>query len=81
MVTKQEVMDHYAQARKDSNCGDCSPFVMAHLSRMVEDENGLYTLISQFFETREYYTLEMVKEGIRADIAQYIKDLQKVAEI
>ena len=74
-------MDHYAQARKDSNIGECSPFVIAHLARMVEDENGLYTLISQFFETREYYTLELVKEGIRADIAQYIKDLQRVAEI
>ena len=81
MVTKQEVRDYYAQNRNDSNKGICPQFVIAHLNRMVEDETGLYTLASQLLGDREYYTLQMVKTSIRADIAQSIKDLQKMAEI
>jgi hypothetical protein len=82
MVTNQEVRDYYAENRKDSNVGMCPEVVKEVLDTMVEDEKGLYTLSSAFLGgDREYYTLDTVKERIRAGIAQYIKDLQRIAEI
>jgi hypothetical protein len=82
MVTKQDIWNHYAENRKDSNVGMCPATIKDYLDTMVEDENGIYALSSQLLSgDHEYYTLEMVKDAIRRDIAQCIKDLQRIAEI
>ena len=81
MVTKQDVKNYYAQNRKDSSVGRCSPFVEQFLKSIPEDETGIYTLSGELFGVREYYTMDMIQHSIRSGIAQLIKDLQKTAEI
>ena len=81
MVTKQEVKEYYAENRKDSNQGMCSPFVEKFLEGIPEDKTGIYTLAGELIGTRDYYTMDQIKNSIRAAINQYIKDLKKVTEI
>lgn len=86
MVTKQEVMDHYATARarpRDDAPGICPRSVMEALAGMAEDERGIYDQALEFFvgSEREYLTLDEVKASIRAEIDDLIADLRKTQAI
>jgi len=85
MVTKQEVIDHYANARArpgDDAPGICPRAVIEALDAMAEDEHGIYDLAAEFFGwERRYLTLDEVKESIRARIDDLIADLKKIQAI
>jgi len=85
MVTKQEVMDHYANARArpgDDAPGICPRAVEEALDAMPEDEHGIYDLAPRSFGwERRYLTLDEVKEFIRASIDDLIADLRKIQAI
>lgn len=89
MVTKQEVRDYYAENRKDSNVGICPRVVDDYLSTVFDDETGhIYDVSSVLCQDDdgnqlpiEYRSLEDIQYGFRAYVRQYIKDLQKIAEI
>ena len=84
MVTKQEVIDHYANARALPGIGPgyCPRAVLAALDAMAEDEHGIYDLAAEFFGwERRYLTLDEVKESIRASIDDLIADLKKIQAI
>ena len=85
MVTKQEVMDHYANARArpgDDAPGICPRSVVEALDAMAEDEYGIYDMAVEFFGwERKYLTLDEVKESIRARIDDLIADLRKTQAI
>ena len=86
MVTKQDVMDHYANARArpgDDAPGICPRSVMEALAGMAEDEHGIYDQALEFFvgSEREYLTLDEVKASIRAEIDDLIADLRKTQAI
>ena len=86
MVTKQEVIDHYASARTrpgDDAPGICPRAVLEALDAMAEDEYGLYDLAFELFDglERRYLTLDEVKVSIRASIDDLIADLRKIQAI
>ena len=86
MVTKQEVIDHYANARTrpwDDAPGVCPKVVLTALDRLSEDEHGIYDLAAEclFGMKRRYLTLDEVKESIRNSIDDLIADLQKIQKI
>ena len=85
MVTKQDVMAHYASARArpgDDAPGFCPRAVIAALDAMAEDEHGIYDLAAEFFGwERRYLSLDEVKESIRASIDDLIADLRKIQAI
>ena len=85
MVTKQEVIDHYANAtarRGDDTPGICPRAVLAALDAMAEDEHGIYDLSAEFFGwERRYLSMDEVKESIRASIDDLIADLRKTQAI
>ena len=86
MVTKQEIMDHYANARArpgDDAPGICPRSVIEALDAMAEDEHGIYDMAVEFFagSERKYLTLDEVKESIRARIDDLIADLRKTQAI
>ena len=85
MVTKQEVIDHYASARTrpwDDAPGVCPRAVLQALYAMAEDEHGIYDLAAEFFGwERRYLSMDEVKESIRASIDDLIADLQKIQAI
>ena len=81
MVTKQEVINHYARTHQlNDGPGVCPEAVLTTLNRMVEDENGIYDLAAEhlFGMKRRYLTLDEVKESIRGNIDDLIADLQKI---
>jgi hypothetical protein len=84
MVTKQEVMDYYAQNRKDSNNGMCPHFVEIRLKAAPVDKDGDLYKISSYFDEGDSttkLTLDEVKNDIRAEIRQTVVDLIKISEI
>ena len=89
MVTKQEVRDYYAENRKDSNVGICPRVVDDYLSTVFVGETGhIYDASSVLCQDDdgnqlpiEYRSIEDIKCGFRAFVGQYVKDLQKIAEI
>ena len=86
MVTKQEVIEHYASARArpwDDTPGICPEVILKVLDRMVEDEHGIYDLAAEFLfgMDRRYLTMDEVKESIRNSIDDLIADLQKIQKI
>lgn len=77
-------MDYYANSRKDSNKGMCSPFVEKAVSEFMTDDNGQIVTIVSFIDegdSTNILTMDEIKEQIRAEIHQYVVDLIKVAEI
>ena len=85
MVTKQEVIEHYANATTrpwDDAPGICPEVVLTALDAMAEDEHGIYDLAAEFFGwERRYLTMDEVKESIRYSIDDLIADLQKIQKI
>ena len=85
MVTKQEVINHYASALTrpwDDAPGVCPRAVLEVLDAMPEDKHGIYDLAPRSFGwERRYLTLDEVKEFIRASIDDLIVDLQKIQAI
>ena len=85
MVTKQEVIEYYANARTrpwDDAPGVCPRAVLQALDAMAEDEHGIYDLAAEFFGwERRYLSLDEVKESIRNSIDDLIADLQKIQAI
>ena len=85
MVTKQEVIEYYANARArpwDDAPGLCPRAVLQALDAMAEDEHGIYDLAAEFFGwERRYLSMDEVKESIRASIDDLIADLQKIQAI
>lgn len=85
MVTKQEVIDHYANARArpgDDAPGICPRSVVEALDAMAEDEHGIYDMAVEFFGwERRYLSLDEVKDSIRARIDDLIADLRKIQAI
>ncbi len=85
MVTKQEVIDHYANARArpgDGTPGICPRAVEEALDAMPEDEHGIYDVVPRSFGwERRYLSLDEVKESIRASIDDLITDLKKIQAI
>lgn len=85
MVTKQEVIDHYANARThpwDDGPGYCPRAVLEALDGMPEDKHGIYDLAPRSFGwERRYLTMDEVKESIRTSIDDLIADLQKIQKI
>ena len=85
MVTKQEVIDHYANARALPGIGPgyCPRAVLEALDAMAEDEYGLYDLAFELFDglERRYLTLDEVKESVRASIDDQIAELRKIQAI
>ena len=85
MVTKQEVIDHYASARArpgDDAPGICPRAVIEALDAMAEDEHGIYDIAAECFGwERRYLSMDEVKESIRASIDDLIADLKKIQAI
>ena len=86
MVTKEEVIDHYANATTrpwDDAPGICPEVVLKVLDRLPEDENGMYDLAAEclFGMERRYLSMDEVKESIRNSIDDLIADLQKIQKI
>jgi hypothetical protein len=85
MVTKQEVIDHYANARArpgDDAPGICPRSVVEALDAMAEDKYGIYDMAVEFFGwERRYLTLDEVKESVRASIDDLIAELRKIQAI
>ena len=86
MVTKQEVIEHYASARTrpwDDAPGICPEVVLKVLDGLPEDENGIYDLAAEFLfgMERRYLSMDEVKESIRYCIDDLIADLQKIQKI
>lgn len=81
MVTKQEVINHYARTHQlNDGPGICPEVVLTALDRLPEDEHGIYDLAAEFLfgMDRRYLTLDEVKESIRNSIDDLIVDLQKI---
>ena len=85
MVSKQEVIEHYANATArpgDDAPGICPRAVLAALDAMAEDEHGIYDLSAEFFGwERRYLSMDEVKESVRASIDDLIADLKKIQAI
>ena len=84
MITKQEVINHYARIHNlNDGPGICPEVVLRALDRMVEDEHGMYDLAAEFLfgMDRRYLTLDEVKESIRNSIDDLIADLEKIQKI
>lgn len=78
MVKKAEIIQYYAERRKD---GECPNFILKYLEGVDEDDFGMYTLAGELIGKRDYYLFDEVIRSIRAEINQLIRDLQKISEI
>lgn len=84
MVTKQEVMDYYAENRKDSNRGRCPHIVEVAIDYLGTDKDGNIINFASYIDEGDstvLLTLEEIKNIVRNHIRQSVVDLIKISEI